>query len=84
MIVLDTNIIGTLTLIGSMEVLWELFPKDKIGITPAVYAELLDGVREKGDFLQAALDMVENKTLSLVALTAEEVVQRHRLAEVSR
>lgn len=29
MIVLDTNIIGTLTLIGSMEVLWELFPKDK-------------------------------------------------------
>jgi hypothetical protein len=37
MILLDTNIVGTFALIGALDLLFALFAKDKIGISPAVY-----------------------------------------------
>ena len=76
MIVLDTNIIGTFARIGAMHLLLALFPKDEIGITPAVYAELVAGVREGRQFLQTAVELTGSGKLKLFALTAEEVVQR--------
>jgi predicted nucleic acid-binding protein len=79
MILLDTNILGTFTLIGAMDTLLGLFRKDEVGVVPAVYAELLDGLREKRTFLQTAIDMVESKRLTLFTLSADEVVQRHHL-----
>jgi hypothetical protein len=79
MILLDTNIIGTFSLIGALDVLLALFDKDDVGVAPAVYAELVAGVREGRQFLQTAVEMVEGGKLTLFALTAEEVVQRLNL-----
>jgi predicted nucleic acid-binding protein len=79
MILLDTNIVSTLALIGALDVLFALFVKDKIGVTPAVYAELVTGVREGRQFLQSAIERVESGKLALLVLTAEEVIQHLRL-----
>jgi len=79
MILLDTNIIGTCALIGAMDLLFALFAKDEIGVTPAVYAELVGGVREGRQFLQTAVELVERGKLTMLTLTAEEVIQRLNL-----
>ena len=59
-----------------MDLLFALFAEDELGVAPAVYAELVVGVREGREFLQPALEMVESGELTLVVLTAKEVVQR--------
>ncbi len=59
-----------------MDLLFTLFAGDALAVTPAVYAELISGLREGRSFLQAAVEMVENETLTLLPLTAQEVVQR--------
>ena len=55
MIVLDTSIISTFALIGALDLLYALFPNDDLGVTPAVYTELVGGAREGRQFLQAAV-----------------------------
>jgi predicted nucleic acid-binding protein len=40
-IVLDTSIISTFALIGAMDLLYALFSNDDLGVTPAVYTELV-------------------------------------------
>lgn len=59
--------------------LFALFAKDELGVTPAVYAELAAGAREGRQFLQPAIEMIESGKLTLAPLTAKEVVQRFRL-----
>ena len=51
MIVLDTSIISTFAFIGAMDLLYALFPTDDLGVTPAVYTELVVGSREGRQFL---------------------------------
>lgn len=79
---LDTNIIGTFTLLDELDLLFALFAPDELGVTPAVYHELIAGLREGRQFLQSAIVMVETGKLSLLALTANEVVAASRLPEV--
>ncbi len=79
MILLDTNIVGTFALVEAIDQLFALFAPDKTGVAPAVYAELLAGVREGRRFLQPVVNMIEHGDLNLFALTAEEVVKRRKL-----
>lgn len=74
MVLFDTNIISTFTLIDEMEQLFALFSGDELGVTPAVYAELVAGLREGRQFLQPAVGMIENGKLKLVTLKAKEVI----------
>ncbi len=62
-----------------MDLLFALFTNDELGVTPAVYAELMAGLREGRSFLRPGLELVESGKLLLLALTAQEVVQRFRL-----
>ncbi len=62
-----------------MDLLFALFAKDELGVAPAVYTELVAGLREGRQFLQPAVAMVESDKLSLLALTAKEVVAASRL-----
>lgn len=62
-----------------MDLLFALFAPDELGVTPAVYNELIAGLREGRQFLQTAIAMVENGKLSLLALTASEIVAASRL-----
>jgi predicted nucleic acid-binding protein len=79
MILVDTNILGTLARVKRLELLRDLFGQDEIGICPAVYAELLAGTREGRQFLQSAVDLVVKGGIKLVALTADEIVGRQKL-----
>ena len=79
MIVVDTNIVGTFARVGALNLIISLFNKDEIGVTPAVYAELVAGVREGRDFLQTAVDLIEKGKFRLLTLTTEEVIERVRL-----
>ena|SRR6266404_2814119 len=79
MILVDTNILGTFARVNALELLFALFRREEIGLAPAVYAELLAGIREGRQFLQAAIDVIESGRLKLIALTADEVVQRQKL-----
>lgn len=79
MILVDTNILGTLARVERLELLLDLFGQDEIGVCPAVYAELLAGTREGRKFLQPAVDLVEKGRIKLVALTAEEILGRQKL-----
>jgi len=62
-----------------MDLLFALFAKDELGVAPAVYTELVTGLREGRQFLQPAVTMIESGRLSLLALTAKEVVAASRL-----
>ena len=79
MILADTNIIGTLSRVASIDRLLTLFAKDELGVVAAVYAELVAGVREGREFLRAAVDLVDSGAIKLIALTPDEVVQRLNL-----
>jgi len=79
MIIVDTNILGTLARVERLELLFDLFGKDEIGVCPAVYAELLAGTREGRDFLRPAVNLVEKGRIKLVALTADEILNRQKL-----
>ncbi|MEP7341657.1 MAG: hypothetical protein ABI977_28250 [Acidobacteriota bacterium] len=76
MVLFDTNIIGTFTLINEMDRLFVLFSGDELGVTPAVYSELMAGICEGRQFLQPAVEMIENGKLTLVTLTAKEVIRQ--------
>jgi predicted nucleic acid-binding protein len=79
MILADTNILGTLARVERLELLLNLFGQDELGVCPAVYAELLAGIREGRRFLQPAVNLVEQGTIKLVALTADEILGRQKL-----
>ncbi len=79
MILADTNILGTFARVEGLDLLFDLFSHDEIGVASAVYAELLAGVREGRQFLQTTVDLIESDRLKLLALTAEEVVRRLKL-----
>lgn len=50
------------------------FSRDDLGVSPAVFAELMSGLREGRQFLQGAVELVEHGRLKLFALTAPEVL----------
>jgi predicted nucleic acid-binding protein len=79
MILVDTNILGTLARVERLELLLDLFGQDGLGVCPAVYAELLAGTREGREFLQPAVDLVEKGRVKLVALTVDEILGRQKL-----
>ncbi|MBI1765895.1 MAG: hypothetical protein HYR56_31195 [Acidobacteria bacterium] len=62
-----------------MDLLFALFAPDELGVTPAGYTELIVGLREGRQFLQPATALIQNGKLSLLALTAQEVVAASRL-----
>jgi predicted nucleic acid-binding protein len=73
---LDTSILGTVARIGALDLLFALFAKDELGVAPAVDAEVVAGVSEGRRFLQPVVELVKGGQLTLIALTAAEVVQR--------
>ena len=42
MILIDNNILSTFARVDQLELLFRLFPKDSLGVPPAVYDELIE------------------------------------------
>ena len=79
MIIVDNNIISTFTRVRQLELLFQLFPKDALGIPPAVYDEMMDAIRQDCAFLEAAAEMVQNERLQIATLTPAEIAAKQIL-----
>lgn len=44
MILIDTSILSTFSRVGALELLESLFPRDALGISPAVFREVLTAI----------------------------------------
>lgn len=75
----DTNILSTFAKTGHLPLLLHLFRADQVAVAPAVYEELQEGVARGYIPLEAAIDLIEDGQIVLVALTAAEIIERSNL-----
>lgn len=76
MVLVDTNILSTFAKIGQLPLLLQLFTQEGIGVVPAVYEEVQEGVSQGYEALQAVIALVQHGQLMLVVPTAEEIVAK--------
>lgn len=75
----DTNILSTFAKIGALPLLMQLFAEEGIGVVPAVYEELHQGVSKGYVALQAALELIQSRQIELVVPNAEETLGKSAL-----
>jgi hypothetical protein len=69
----DTNVLSTFAKIGQLPLLLQLFTYEGIGVVPAVYEEVQEGVSRGYEALQAVMALIQQGQLALVVPTAEEI-----------
>ena len=79
MILVDNNILSTFARVGQLELLFRLFPKDSLGVPPAVHDELIEAVRLCCHFLEQAAELVDQGRLDIIPLTANEIAGKPKL-----
>ena len=79
MVLADTNILSTFAKIGELPLLMRLFAEEGIGVVPAVYEELHQGVSKGYVVLQAAMELVQRRHIELVVPNAEETLGKSAL-----
>lgn len=79
MILADTNILSTFAKIGELPLLMRLFAEEGVGVVPAVYEELHQGVSKGYVALQAAIELIQCRHIGLVMPNAEETLGKSAL-----
>lgn len=79
MILADTNILSTFAKIGELSLLLRLFASEQIGVVPAVYEELQEGVNKGYVLLQAVVELVQRGHIALLVPTAQEIFEKDAL-----
>jgi predicted nucleic acid-binding protein len=79
MILSDTNILSTFAKIDQLSLLLRLFASDQIGVVPAVYEELQEGVSKGYVLLQAVVELVQQGHIALLVPSAQEVFEKDAL-----
>jgi predicted nucleic acid-binding protein len=79
MILIDNNILSTFARVGQLELLFRLFPKDTLGVPPAVHDELIEAVRMGCHFLEPATELIDQRRLEIIPLTASEIAAKPKL-----
>jgi len=77
----DTNVLSTFAKIGRLPLLLQLFERAKIGVVPAVYAELQAGVSSGYVVLQAAIALIQQGPIALLMPTAQEIFDKDALPD---
>ena len=75
----DTNILSTFAKIGELPLLLRLFAEEGIGVVPAVYEELHQGVSKGYVALQAAIELIQRRHIELVVPSTEETLGKSAL-----
>jgi predicted nucleic acid-binding protein len=78
-IVADVNILSTFARVGEVKLLFALFPKAEIVVTPAVQFEIMAGVHQGFSFLEEVVSLIESGHLRLEALTKHELLEKQRI-----
>jgi predicted nucleic acid-binding protein len=79
MILVDNNILSTFARVGQLELLFQLFPKDTLGVPPVVYDEMMAAMRLGCSFLEAAAAAIQDGRIRIIPLTAEEITAKQTL-----
>ena len=79
MVLADTNILSTFAKISALPLLMQLFVTEGLGVVPAVYEELHQGVHKGYVVLQAAIELVQHRRIDLVVPNAEEILGKSAL-----
>ncbi|MBM3238423.1 hypothetical protein FJZ31_19190 [Candidatus Poribacteria bacterium] len=74
MIWVDNNILSTFTRVSAMDLLFILFSRQQLGLTPAVRGEMLEAIEQGCAWLRDIVRLIESGRLQLVALTPEELL----------
>jgi hypothetical protein len=72
----DTNILSTFAKSSALSLLSQLFTEEGIGVVPAVYDELHNGLSKGYVALQAALELIQHRYIDLVMPNAEEILEK--------
>jgi predicted nucleic acid-binding protein len=75
----DTNILSTFAKISALSLLRQLFTEEGIGVVPAVYEELHNGLNKGYVALQAALELIQYRHIDLIVPNAEETLGKGAL-----
>jgi predicted nucleic acid-binding protein len=75
----DTNILSTFAKIGELPLFLRLFAEEGIGVVPAVYEELHQGVSKGYVALQAAIDLIQHRHIELIVPNTEEILGKSAL-----
>jgi predicted nucleic acid-binding protein len=75
----DTNILSTFAKISALSLLRQLFTEEGVGVVPAVYEELHNGLNTGYVALQAALELIQHRHIALVMPSAEEILGKGAL-----
>ena len=81
MVLSDTNILSTFAKISELSLLAQLLADEGIGVVPAVYEELLNGVSRGYIALQAAVELIQRGQIALVMPTAQETFEKGALPQ---
>ena len=81
MILADTNVLSTFARVDALALLWELFPGRSLGVTPAIFREILEAVTQGCTWLAEVPALVKGGRIQLVAPTSAEVLAAERLAD---
>jgi predicted nucleic acid-binding protein len=80
-IVVDANILSTFARVGESELLFALFPKTALTVTPAVQFEITAGVHQGFSFLGTVVGLIESGRLRLGPLTRPELSAKQRMPQ---
>ena len=75
MILLDTNIISTFSKIGKFELLYDIFNKEILYISPNVFEELKKAKDKGYSFVDRIFYLILKKKLQIISLNQEEILK---------
>jgi predicted nucleic acid-binding protein len=81
MILVDTNLLSTFARADALSLLWELFSGDPLGVTPAIFREILEAVAQGCTWLSEVPALVKGGRIQLISATASEVLAAEGLPE---
>ena len=80
MILCDTNILSTFAKTNQLTLLLQLFARDKMGVVPAVYEELQEGIRRGYVALEAAIAHIQQGSMAILTPNAQEIFEKDALS----
>lgn len=79
LILSDTNILSTFAKISQLSLLIRLFARDHMGVVPAVYEELQEGLSQGYVSLKAVVELIQQGQIVLLAPSAQEIFEKDAL-----
>jgi predicted nucleic acid-binding protein len=81
MILVDTSILSTFARVDALDLLWALFPRVPVGVTPVIYRELQEAVTQGCGWLEQVPGLIRSGRLQMATPTSAEVLAAEGLPD---